>query len=169
MAKNATKQKRIDDITEMIEKGTETKEILRLITENYGTSESTVEKDIKKAKLIVAERNNHKEIVRLEQTTQAIKDAVNEAILSDFEIEGILCKIASGNMHVEQIFEGKPVLRDITPMEVISAAKVIFAKRGSNAPARIAQTNVSGEDLDISKLSAKELASYSVLIKKIIE
>lgn len=143
MAHIASKQKRITDIALMLEQGMERKQILQKLAKTCKVRERTLDNEIKEAKDILAERNKHKEKVRLEQTEQSIKDAVNEAILSDLEIEGILCKIASGNMQVQEMLAGVPVLRDISPNEIINAAKVIYLKRGSNAPTKINQT-ISG-------------------------
>jgi hypothetical protein len=51
-------------------------------------------------------------------------------------------------MEVEQIFDGTPILRGVTPNEVTNAVKTIFLKRGSNAPTKTALTNVKGEDVE---------------------
>jgi hypothetical protein len=150
VAKVASKKKRIADIASMLEHGLERKEILQKLTKVYKVSDATIDKEIKEAKLILHSRNEHKEQVRLTQTTQTLKDAVNEAILSDLELEGILCKIASGQMEVEQMFDGTPVLRGITPNEITNAVKTIYLKRGSNAPTKVAQTDTKGNDLPIS-------------------
>ena len=146
MAKVASKQKRISDIALMLEKGFERKQILQKLSKTCKMSARTLDNEIKEAKTILADRNAHKEQVRINTTEQAIKDAVNEAILSDFELESILCKIASGNMQVAEMFNGVPTLRDITPNEVINAVKTIFAKRGSYAPTKTALTDILGND-----------------------
>jgi DNA-binding FrmR family transcriptional regulator len=143
-SKIASKIKRVNEIVTMLEKGMERKAILQQLAKTCKSSTRTLDNEIKEAKLILHERNNHKEAIRLEQTTDTLKDAVNEAILSDLELEGILCKIASGNMEVEQIFDGTPILRGVTPNEVTNAVKTIFLKRGSNAPTKINQTIQGG-------------------------
>jgi hypothetical protein len=146
LVKVASKQKRINEIVSMLEKGMERKAILQKLTKTYKVSNGTIDKEIKEAKSILFERNEHKENIRVATTTNTLKEAINEAILSDLEIEAILSKIVSGNMQVEQIIDGTPILRDITPNEVINAAKVIYTKRGSNAPTKVAQTDTKGND-----------------------
>ena len=147
MVKVASKQKRILDIALMLEQGLERKQILQKLSKTCKTGARTIDNEIKEAKLIVNERNAHKEKVRQDTTEQTIKDAVNEAILSDLELEGILCKIASGNMQVQEMFAGVPVLRDISPAEVTNAVKALWLKRGSNSPTKTALTNTKGEDV----------------------
>lgn len=132
----AVKQKRIADIALMLEEGMETKTILRKLTKAYGKSISTFEKEIKSAKEIVNKRNAEKEAIRQSLLTEEYKNALNEAIISDIEIEAILCKLVTGNMQVSEMVLGIPVLRDITPTEIIQAAKTLYTKRGSNAPTR---------------------------------
>jgi hypothetical protein len=147
MAKVASKSKRITDIASMLEKGMERKEILQELSKTCKVCARTIDNEIKEAKLVVNDRNKHKEQLRVEQTTDTIKEAVNKAILSDMELEGILCKIASGNMGVEQIFDGTPILRGVTPSEVTNAIKTIYLKRGSNAPTKLANTTTDGKDV----------------------
>lgn len=79
------------------------------------------------------------------------EEAVKKGLKSDLELEMILCQIASGNVEVEEWIKGESVLRSVSPMEVINAAKVIFTKRGSNAPTKVAQTNAAGEDVPLNE------------------
>lgn len=148
MAKVVSKQKRIDDIVSMLEMGIETKDILRKVTESYGISISSVEKDIKEAKTIHSERNKQREDVRLSVTTEALKNELNEAIISDLELEAILCTIAQGNLQVEEIIRGEAVLRNVLPSEQISAIDKLFKKRGTYAPTK--------QDVKINKIGIDE-------------
>lgn len=152
MAKVASKQKRILDIALMLEQGLERKQILQKLSKTCKTGARTIDNEIKEAKSIVKERNDHKEKVRQDTTEQTIKEAVNEAILSDLQIEAILCKIVSGNLQVAEMFSGVPVLRDVTPGEITSAAKAIFTKRGSNSPTKIAQTDAEGNNVKTNQI-----------------
>jgi hypothetical protein len=136
MAKVVSKQIRIDEIVSMLEQGMETKDILRKITENYGIGKSSVEKYIKEAKVIHSERNKQREEVRLSVTTEVLKNELNEAILSDMELEAILCTIAKGNIEVEEIIRGQAVLRNVLPSEQIGAIDKLFKKRGTYAPTK---------------------------------
>lgn len=144
MAKVASKEKRIAEIVTMLEGGKETKDVLRFFTENYGVSISTVEKDIKEAKETISKRNEEKEVIRLATMSTEYAEAVKGQIISDLEIEAILCKIVTGNVEVEEVMQGTPILRSVSPNEVINAAKTLFAKRGSNAPTKQANVNPDG-------------------------
>lgn len=134
MAKLASKQKRIADIADMLEVGMERKQILQKLSKTFKGTSRVIDSEIKEAKLIVTDRNKVKEAIRLEQTSAATKAAVNKAIISDLEVEAILCTIITGNIKVEEIVKGKAILRSVSPMEQIAAADKIFKKRGSYAP-----------------------------------
>lgn len=136
MTKVASKRKRIDDIVSMLEKGMERKDILQKISKSCKASARTIDNEIKEAKKVLSERNEQKEAIRQHQTSETLKEAVNEAILSDIEIEAVLCNIIKGGYQVEELVRGKVVLRDVSPMEIVNAAKTIYAKRGSNAPTK---------------------------------
>ena len=144
MAKVASRQKRVMDILPMLEKGMERKDIVQKIRKTFGVSERSVDNAIKEAKKILEERNKQNEAIRQEQTTQALKESLNEAIISDLELEGILCTIATGNIKVEEIIKGEAVLRDISPMEQIAAIDKLYKKRGSYAPVKSANTDPNG-------------------------
>jgi hypothetical protein len=142
------KQNIINDIVSMIEKGMETKDILRNIAESCGKSIRSIEGYIKEAKDVVNKRNEAKEAVRLSTITEEYKEALNEAIISDIEIESILCTIARGNLEVEQIIAGNAVLRGVSPMEQIAAIDKLYKKRGSYAPIKQAATDSEGKDIE---------------------
>jgi hypothetical protein len=162
MAKVASKEKRILDITSMLEQGLERKQILQKLSKTCKVSQRTIDNEIKAAKVVLSKRNKEKEAARLSVTTEEIQKAAKEAIISDLEIEAVLCNIIKGNYHVHEIVKGGVILREVSPMEMINAAKTIYTKRGSNAPTKIAQTNKEGNDIpqnnfDLSKLSDAEL------------
>jgi hypothetical protein len=144
MAKIASKQKRITDIVFMLEQGMERKAILQKLSKTCKVSSRTLDNEIKEAKVILTERNSQREAVRLATTTETIKEAVKEALLSDLELEAILCKIAAGKMEVEQIFGENVVLREVTPSEMVNAIDKLFKKRGSNAPTK-SDVNMTGQ------------------------
>ena len=144
MAKVASKDKYILDIASMLEQGMNRKAILQKVAKTCKASARTLDDYIKAAKKIVAERNEQKEKLRMEQTEQSLKEALNEAIKSDLELEAILCTIATGNLKVEEIVAGKAIIREVTPYEQISAIDKIFKKRGSNAPTKVANTDPEG-------------------------
>lgn len=135
MAKVASKEKRILDIALMLEKGLERKEILQELSKNFKVSSRTIDSEIKEAKNIVSERNKQRENIRQEKTSQALKDELNKALKSDLELEAHLCKIAFGEIEVEDkqqsdqfgltTFKRKP-----TASEMTKAIDVLFKKRG---------------------------------------
>lgn len=143
MTKVASKQKRITDIVSMLEQGMERKAILQKLAKSCKASARTLDNEIKSAKEIVSERNKQREEVRLTTTAETIKEAVKGALLSDLELEAILCKIAAGKMEVEQVFGENVILREVTPSEIVNAIDKLFKKRGSNAPTKN-ETNITG-------------------------
>jgi hypothetical protein len=136
MAKVVSKQKRIDDIVSMLENGFERKEILQELAKTCKVSNRTLDYEINEAKTIHSERNKHKEEVRLSVTTETLKNAVNEAIISDMELEAILCQIAQGNLKIAEIVAGEAVLTDIRPNDMVNAIDKLFKKRGTYAPTK---------------------------------
>jgi hypothetical protein len=137
MAKQiASKEKRTADIALMLEQGLERKEILQRLSKTCKVSARTLDNEIKQAKLIVSKRNEDKEAIRQATMSKEYKDALNEAIINDIELEAILCTIARGNIQVEEFIRGEAILRSVTPMEQISAIDKLYKKRGSNAPTK---------------------------------
>lgn len=151
MSDNAAKHKRIADIVIMLEEGKETKDILRVLAGSCGKSKRTFEDEIKAAKDIVFKRNAEKEAIRQATMETEYADAVKKAIISDIEIEAILCKLVTGNMEVLEMIQGVPTLRGITPTEIIQAAKTLYTKRGSNAPTRQDLTT-NGKEIGASQV-----------------
>jgi len=129
-----SKAKGVEICTDLLQLGKSRKEILQQIAKNYKASDKTVDNWMREARVIVQGRQQEAESIRLMQMDAAITDAVKEGLLSDMEIELILCKIISGELKIEEFIKGTAILRDVTPTEITNAAKVIYAKRGSNAP-----------------------------------
>jgi hypothetical protein len=136
VAKLASKQKRISDIASMLEQGLERKEICEKLLKTAKVSKGTIDREIKEAKTILSERNKQKEVIRQEQVSTTLKESINEALLSDLELEAILCKIATGNLEIQEWIKGKPIIRGVTPTEITNAIDKIYKKRGSNAPTK---------------------------------
>lgn len=162
MVKTSSKTKRVSDITEMLAQGWSRKQILQKITKNYKLSESSIDKEIKEAKKVVAERNRQAEDIRLRVTEQSTEEAIKQGLKSDLELELILSQIASGNLEVEAWIKGEAVLRGVTPMESIAAIDKIYKKRGAYAPEKKELTGANGEPLqkqsvDLSKVPLETL------------
>lgn len=137
MTKVASKQKRILDIVSMLEKGATRKEVLQHFSKKCKLSARTLDNEMKEAKIAVDERNKEKERIRVEQTTRSIKNSVNEAIISESEIDAVLSTIVTGRLEVEEIIRGDAVLRSVSPMEVIAAADKLYKRKGSYAAAKV--------------------------------
>jgi hypothetical protein len=150
-----SKQQHILRVTELLEKGTETRDVIREMAAVSGRSVRAIEGYITEAKRVLNERNKQKELIRQSQVSVTLKEAINETIISDLELEAILCQIAKGNVGIEEWVKGESVLRGVTPLEVTSAIRTLFTKRGSNAPTKIAQTDTRGNDILI--LPAKDI------------
>ncbi|HRN79831.1 MAG TPA: hypothetical protein PKY29_06110 [Ferruginibacter sp.] len=109
--------------------------------------------------------------------TEELKSAVEESIASDLELEAILCKIATGGISIFDWVNNKPVLRDVTPMEMIAAIDKLFKKRGSYAPSKVANTDTNGNDvpappvfeIQYKKMPTELLEKYVRLYEEIEE
>jgi hypothetical protein len=128
------REKWLDLIANMLSDGKERSEILQTVIKDYKASEGTIDKWIKQAKIIVSERRQQAEAIRVRETEAVIKDAVIDGLKSDLELEIILCQIATNNISVEEWVSGESVLRGVKPNEITKAIEVLYKKRGSNAP-----------------------------------
>lgn len=147
MANKVDKESIVGEILlELSKIGNSRGEILAKVVENWRISSRTFdrlwkiaqERHIETQQAIQTSLNN----TILETKTDSLKSALEEAILSDTEIEAILCNIIKGGLKVEEHFKGEAVLRDVSPMEIVNASKTIFHKRGSNAPTKT-ETNLN--------------------------
>lgn len=82
-----------------------------------------------------------------EQREASIAEAAEKGLKTDLELEQILCQIASSNLEVEEIMGGAAVLRGATPGEMCKAIDLLFKKRGSYAPTKVANTDGHGNDI----------------------
>ena len=160
MAKVLSKEKLTMDIVSMLEKGMERRQICEKLLKSAKVSRGTVDRGIKAAKVVISKRNEQREAIRLSVTTEEIQKAAKDAIISDLELEAILCTIATGKIKIQEIVQGVGVLRDVSPSEITKAIDLIFKKRGSNAPTKLAHTTKDGDDIpqyDLSKYTDDEL------------
>jgi hypothetical protein len=130
-AKVSSKQKRINDIAEMLYRGMERKKILQKLSKTCKLSARTIDNEIKAAKEAVSRRQKVAEEARLAATKEMTEEAMKEGLKSDLELEVILCKIAGGGIKVQEWINGGTVLRDVTPGELCKAIDLIYKKRGS--------------------------------------
>lgn len=132
-----SKAKGVEICIKLLENGKSRKEILQEISKTCKASDRTVDNWIREAQVTVKGRQQEAEAIRLTQMDATISEAVKEGLLSDMEIELILCKIISGEVEVEEWVKGNPILRSVTPTEITNAAKAVYAKRGSNAASKV--------------------------------
>ncbi len=108
------------------------------IWESMGLSRSAFYRLKPKALEIVQERLKERSKIIAEVTNSEVIEAAKNGLKSDLEIEAHLCKIALGELDVEETtnseqfglttFKRKP-----TPSEMSKAADLLFKKRGSYA------------------------------------
>ena len=126
---------RMSAITECLEKGETTASIIQQFTAKWCVSERTINGYLAVARKHLEERNKIKNSIIEKVRTEAIEKAAKENILSDLEVEAILCQIIKGEYEIEEtrIVEGKiqVVKRKPTQYDVIMAADRLFKKRGS--------------------------------------
>jgi hypothetical protein len=85
----------------------------------------------------------------LEQTrTETLQGEIAANIATESELDLVLSRIAMGGCRVQEFIKGEAIIRDITPTEVIMAADKLYKRKGSYAPAKIANTDSKGEDVD---------------------
>lgn len=102
---------------------------------------------------------------RLSILTDEAQLTYRDAIVSDLEIEVVLSSIVTGSCGVEQFVEGKAVIRDITPTEMINAAKLLWQKRGALAPVKVAETDKDGNE--VVRKTELTTSQFEELVKRI--
>lgn len=142
-----TREKGVEICTELLFKGKYRKDILQVIAKDYKASDGTVDKWIKLAKPKADALRKQAEKIKAEAFDSTITEALKEGLLSDIEIEVILCRIISGGLRVEEWIKGEIVLRGVTPAEQINAAKTIYQKRGSNEAPKLPK-NKDGDPIE---------------------
>jgi dsDNA-binding SOS-regulon protein len=159
------REKWLDLIANMLSDGKERSEILQTVIKDYKASEGTIDKWIKQAKIIVSERRQQAEAIRIRETESVIKEAVKSGLKSNLEIEQRLLQIGWAQIDVEEttdnpdfgvtIFRRKP-----SPAEQRSALAEVLKMRGAYAPSKVAQTDTKGNDvqqIDYSKISQEAI------------
>ena len=142
-----SKEKGLQIVIDLMFAGKVRKEIVQFFATDYEISDSTIDKWMKAARPKVTERYQEAEAIRARETDATISSAVKEGLLSDIEIELILCKIISAEFRVEEWVKGDLIIRNVVPAEQIAAARTIYLRRGSNAPTKVATTDTKGNDV----------------------
>ena len=106
-----------------------------------------MDNELKEAREAIRLEMEAKECIRQAELSEQLKSEINAAIKSDLELDLILSQLAAGECLVEEYVKGVAVIRNISPLEQISAIDKLFKRRGSYAPLKQAQTNTAGEDV----------------------
>jgi len=139
----------IEEIAKLLKNGEQRRDIVAKFCKKLQKSPRTVDALIKKASEKLQEEQQQAEAIRVREMDATISEGIKEGLLSDVELEVILCRIASGGFDVIEMIKGHPTLRDVTPGEMIQAVRSLYQKRGSNAPSKSAITDTKGNDLPI--------------------
>lgn len=102
----------------------------------------------KEASIRVQQAQQALEAARLDQLSTTAKNELNEAILTEMELDAIVSQIASGNCKVEEWVKGEAIMRDVNPTEVLNAVDKLYKRKGSYAPIKQATTKTDGTDAD---------------------
>lgn len=143
--------------------------IVKQLSTKYEVHQSTVEYWIKAVKPEADFIREEREAFR-RKAIQDVEEELHGVIKSDLELEAYVSQIAAGNVRVEDWVKGEAVLRGVQPNEIIKAVELLWKKRGTLAPLRVAKTNSKGEDLpplDLSNLTDDELKFLAAIEGKI--
>ena len=123
-------ESRINEVAGELANGKDRDEILRKFAKKWQISPRSIDRYLKPAKVIAKNMAKLKDNVINGTIIDETEKAVRAGLKSDLELEMILCQIASGNVRIVEWSKGEAILRDVSPMEVVAAAKTIFANTG---------------------------------------
>lgn len=147
MAK-ANNEAKIEFIVELLANGGERKDILAKFGELWQDSSRTFDRLLKIAAEVTQERNKTKEAERGRLVSEALKNEIQAEILTEQEIDLIMSRIVDGNIEVREYIRGEPVIRDVSPMEIVAAATQLYKRKGSYAATKVASTKADGTDIE---------------------
>ncbi|HTB06143.1 MAG TPA: hypothetical protein VK806_04250 [Bacteroidia bacterium] len=126
---------KVQSIYEWLEKGESSKTILREFTLRWNISERSIHRYIVQAKIKLDQQNKAKQNIIDEVRKNEIEKAAREKIMSDLEVEAVLCAIIRGEYEIEELryIDGEPVTVKHKPThhDIVLAADRLFKKRGS--------------------------------------
>ena len=102
------------------------------------------------------------EQARHDQLTEAAKNELNEAIITEMECDAIVSQIATGNCKVQEWVKGEAILRDVNPTEVLNAIDKLYKRKGSYAPIKQAATKTDGTDVPTTPITINVTADKLV-------
>lgn len=94
-------------------------------------SRTTFGRRMESAKAEVLEENKKKEEIRDSLLPEQVKAELEANIASETELDVVMSKIALAGIKVEEFIKGKPVVREVNPMEMIAAAEKLYKRKGS--------------------------------------
>lgn len=167
----------IEAIVKALEKGTVTEKICAVICSKFQFSERTFYNHLKIAQQQHAEKQNaiKKELAKVDKQ-MAIKARKRE-IMTTSERKVLLTKIAKGEVkipfkeakwdHEQKKFKMLSFVELPNHAARIKAIAELNLMEGDYAPAKIAQTDTFGNDVEVSSLSAADLKTLLDLKHKI--
>jgi|GEM_PF-3189700 len=129
---------RISAVAEYLERNEPTEAIVKEFIAKWNVKERTIKWYITLAKDMVAERREKQKVIIENVRNEAIADAARENILSDLELEAILCSIARGEAREQKIVSRgkvKKVKRSPSFLDSIWAIDRLWRRRGLYKPA----------------------------------
>lgn len=162
-----SKQKGIELCANLLFSGNNRKQILQELAKVGNISSSTVDKWLKEARVIAEARQAEAEETRIRETDALTVEALKSGLKSDLELEVFLCQLVMGDVFIEDIIKGTTVLRGVSPLERIKATELIYKKRGSCAPAKVAQTDKDGNDVPpVPQLVINQIGATAEIAEK---
>ena len=151
--KITSKQKRVDEISELLLDGWERIKIVQLYSKKYKITYRQVDKYIKEAKEIASKKQqNNIELIN-NLRSEEIQKAVKNDIISDLEIEAKLCKIIKGELEIDDWFSTKDgpisIKRKPNHSDITKAADLLFKKRGSYATEKLEIMNITPPQINV--------------------
>ena len=122
-------------IYERLKSGHTNSEIIKEFTATWSVSERTINRYIAQARAKLDERKKAEQAIIDEVRKNEIAKAAKENIMSDLEVEAVLCSIIRGEYEISEVRyvdgEIKTVKHKPTHHDIVLAADRLFKKRGS--------------------------------------
>lgn len=141
-----SKIKGIELIFNDITAGLPKQAIMAKFGENWRTPIDTFDKWYKVARTMYEDENKAKETERQRILSETMKDEISALIATENEIDLILSQMVRGNVQLEVWKDGTTQLKDIAPGDIVRAADLLYKRKGSYAPAKVAETDTDGND-----------------------
>lgn len=149
----AANEPKIEWIISQLRDGCSRSEIMANIDKHWQMSVRTFDRLLEVAYTRFTEAQQALEAARLDQLSTTAKNELNEAILTEMELDAIVSQIASGNCTVEEWVKGEAIIRQVNPTEVLNAVDKLYKRKGSYAPIKQATTKTDGTDVPLPALT----------------